>query len=235
MRDLARQVDEDKLKHHGFKKVEVETSDDKALLAGAVIAEINADSYREAIRKVPNDQAIGFMPFDTSDGLAEVKWKEHYAYVMNLFQTSPIFETRDVDLRGAFVGEKTQGNTKYFNSFQASLKNTPRLAVAGSDAHCFVGTPGNNDNRGYGNFPSGKKTWIKADPTFRGLKQAILEPAKRSYIGDKPPKVKEVESNKTYYIESIEVTKTGNNVGVGRWLDGLRHPIEPRSCCHHRE
>lgn len=227
LRDLARMVGEDKLKHHGFKKAEVDTSDEKAMLAGAVIAEINADSYREAIRKVPNDQAIGFMPFDTSDGLAEVEWKEHYAYVMNLFQTSPIFETRDVDLRGAFVGEETQGNTKYFTNFQAGLKRIPRLAVSGSDAHCFVGTPGSNDKRGYGDFPSGKKTWIKADPTFRGLKQAILEPAKRSYIGDKPPKVQEVESNKTYYIESIEVAKTGDKVGVGQWLHGCDIPLNP--------
>jgi ABC-type lipoprotein export system ATPase subunit/predicted metal-dependent phosphoesterase TrpH len=225
LRDLARKVGEDKLKHHGFKKAEVDASDEKALLAGAVIAEINADSYREAIRKVPYDHAIGFMPFDTSDGLAEVEWKEHYAYVMNLFQTSPIFETRDVELRGAFVGELTQGNTKYFKNFQAGLKNIPRLAVSGSDAHCFVGVPGSNDKRGYGDFPSGKKTWIKADPTFRGLKQAILEPAKRSYIGDKPPKVQEVESNKTYYLESIEVTKTGDKAGVGQWLHGCDIPL----------
>ncbi len=227
LRDLARTVGEDKLKHHGFKKAEVDVSDEKALLAGAVIAEINAESYREAIRKVPYDHAIGVMPFDTSDGLAEVEWKEHYAYVMNLFQTSPIFETRDVDLRGAFVGEQTQGNTKYFKSFQAALKNIPRLAVSGSDAHCFVGTPGSNDKRGYGDFPSGKKTWIKADPTFRGLKQAILEPAKRTYIGDKPPKVQEVESNKTYYIESIEITKTGDKAGVGQWLHGCDIPLNP--------
>lgn len=227
LRDLARKVGEDKLKHHGFKKAEVDASDEKALLAGAVIAEINADSYREAIRKVPYDHAIGFMPFDTNDGLAEVEWKEHYAYAMNLFQTSPIFETRDVDLRGAFVGEQTQGNTKYFKNFQAGLKNIPRLAVSGSDAHCFVGTPGSSDKRGYGDFPSGKKTWIKADPTFRGLKQAILEPAKRSYIGDKPPKVLEVESNKTYYVESIEITKTGDKAGVGQWLHGCDIPLNP--------
>lgn len=227
LRDLARKVGEDKLKHHGFKKAEVDASDEKALLAGAVIAEINADSYREAIRKVPYDHAIGFMPFDTNDGLAEVEWKEHYAYAMNLFQTSPIFETRDVDLRGAFVGEQTQGNTKYFKNFQAGLKNIPRLAVSGSDAHCFVGTPGSNDKRGYGDFPSGKKTWIKADPTFRGLKQAILEPAKRSYVGDKPPKVQEVESNKTYYIESIEITKTGDKAGVGQWLHGCDILLNP--------
>ena len=227
LRDLARKVGEDKLKHHGFKKAEVDASDDKALLAGAVIAEINADSYREAIRKVPYGHAIGFMPFDTSDGLAEVEWEAHYAYAMNLFQTSPIFETRDVVLRSAFVGDQTPENTSYFKNFQAALKNIPRLAVSGSDAHCFVGIPGSNDKRGYGDFPSGKKTWIKADPTFRGLKQAILEPAKRSYIGDKPPKVQEVESNKTYYIESIEVTKTGDKVGVGQWLHGCDIPLNP--------
>lgn len=227
LRDLARKVGDDKLKHHGFKKSEVDSSDEKALLAGAVIAEINAESYRDAIRKVPYEQAIGFMPFDTSDGLAEIEWKEHYAYVMNLFQASPIFETRDADLHGAFVGERTLGNSKYFQNFQAALKNIPRLAVSGSDAHCFVGTPGSNDKRGYGDFPSGKKTWIKADPTFRGLKQAIREPAKRSYIGEKPPKVQEVESNKTYYIESIEVTKTGDKAGVGQWLHGCDIPLNP--------
>lgn len=224
---LARTVGEDKLKIHGFKKAEVDTIEEKALLAGAVIAEINADSYREAIRKVPNDHAIGFMPFDTNDGLADVSWQEHYAYVMNLFQTSPIFETRNVDLRGAFVGEQTEGNAKYFRNFQASLKNIPRLAVSGSDAHCFVGIPGNNDKRGYGDFPSGKKTWLKADPTFHGLKQAILEPAKRSFIGDKPPKVQEVESNKTFYIESIEINKTSDKAGIGQWLHGCDIPLNP--------
>lgn len=227
LRELARKVGEDKLKFHNFKKEEVDTSDEKALQAGAVIAEINPDSYREAIKKVPKGHAIGFMPFDTSDGLEEVKWQEHYAYVMNLFQCSPIFETRDIDLRGAFVGEQTPGNSKFIKNFQAALGNKPRLAVSGSDAHCFVGTPGNNDRRGYGDFPSGKKTWIKADPSFRGLKQAILEPAKRSFIGEKPPKLQEVESNKVYYIDSLEVAKTGNKPEIGKWLDGCDIPLNP--------
>jgi ABC-type lipoprotein export system ATPase subunit len=226
LRELARTVGEDKLKFHSFKKYEVDASEEKALLAGAVIAEINPDSYREAIKKVPKGYAIGFMPFDTSDGLEEVKWHEHYSYVMNLFQSSPIFETRDADLHGAFVGVQTPGNAKFLKNFQAALGNKPRLAVSGSDAHCFVGTPGDNNKRGYGDVPSGKKTWIKADPTFRGLKQAILEPAKRSFIGDKPPKLLEVESNKTYYIESVEITKTGEK-DVGQWLHGCDLPLNP--------
>ena len=101
---LARKADEGKLKHHGFKKDEVDSDTQVALRAGAIIAEINCDSYKVAIEKVPNGQAIGFMPFDTSDGLSEVKWQNHYAYCLGLFRSSPIFETRNADLLGAFVG-----------------------------------------------------------------------------------------------------------------------------------
>ncbi|MDR3158388.1 MAG: hypothetical protein LBU11_05120 [Zoogloeaceae bacterium] len=224
---LAKQVGEDKLKTHGFTKAEVDASDNRALLAGAKIAEINPDSYKKAVSEVKNGYAIGFMPFSTTDGLAEVKWQEHYAYAIGLFQSSLIFETRDADLRAAFVGEQTPGNCKFFQNFQADLENTPRLAVSGSDAHRFVGVAGDNDKRGYGDFPSDKKTWIKADPSFRGLKQAILEPAKRSFIGDKPIKLQEVESNKTYYIDSVEVAKTGSKADVGKWLDGCDIPLNP--------
>ncbi|MDG2945906.1 hypothetical protein P7M32_05620 [Bisgaard Taxon 10/6] len=217
---------EDKLIVHGFDKQKI-SCDKTALLAGSIIAEINADSYKEAISKVPNGYAIGLMPWDTNDGLVEIKWQEHYAYAMKLFQSSLIFETRNnTDLRAAFVGEKTSGNAKYFGSFQSGLKNIPRLAVSGSDAHCFVGEAGNNDKRGYGDFPSNKKTWIKAEPTFRGLQQAILEPAKRSYIGEKPPKLYEIEQNKTFYIDSVKIQKTGTKP-VGKWLDGCAIPFNP--------
>ncbi|MDD3883519.1 MAG: ABC transporter [Gallionella sp.] len=225
--ELARDVGDDKLKVHGFTKNEIDANNEKALLAGAMIAEINPDSYREAILKVPNGYAIGFMPWDTNDGLADVKWQEHYAYVMNLFQNSPIFETRDSDLWAAFAGEETAGNTKFIKNFQAALKNEPRLAVSGSDAHCFVGTPGDNNKRGYGDFPSGKITWIKADPSFRGLKHAILEPARRSFIGEIPPKLQSIDYNKTYYIDSIEVIKTGGKAEVGHWLHGCDIPLNP--------
>ena len=226
LKELVRDcVGEDKLKLHGFDKEKIRC-DEVAILAGSKIAEINPDSYKKAIAEVPNNYAIGLMPWDTNDGLAEIKWQEHYAYAIGLFQSSFIFESRDnSDLRAAFVRERTPGNAKYFDSFQAGLKNVPRLAVSGSDAHCFVGEVGNNDKRGYGDFPSNKKTWIKAEPSFRGLKQAILEPAKRSYIGDKPAKLIEVENNKTAYIDSIEISKTGNKAGVGEWLNKCDIPL----------
>lgn len=225
--DLARETAPDMLIKKGHNLETVKIDEGNALLAGYKLAEVKADSYKDAISKVPNGMAIGFMPFDTSDGLNEVKWEEHYSYFLGLFESSPIFESRDLELRCAFLCEETVKNKKWIGNFKHGLKNIPRLVVAGSDAHCFVGVPGDNDKRGYGDFPSGKKTWIKADPSFRGLKQAILEPAKRSFIGDKPTKLQEVESNKTYYIESVEITKTGNKSDVGQWLDGCDILLNP--------
>lgn len=224
---LARMVGEDKLQHHGIKKADVDSNPDVALRAGSVIAELSCESYRTAISKVPHGYAIGFMPFNTSDGLAEVKWQEHYAFCLGLFRSSPIFETRDPDTRGAFVGEKTEGNKKWIANFQRALGGVPRLAVSGSDAHCFKGVTGDNNRRGYGDFPLGKATWIKADPTFQGLLQAIMEPAKRSFIGERPLKLAEVVENKTYFIDSVEVTKLSGTSIPGIWLDGCKLSLNP--------
>lgn len=225
--ELARKVGEDKLKHHGIKKTDVDTDDQSALLAGSMIAEINCESYKTAIEQVPQGQAIGLMPYDTSDGLAEVKWQDHYAYFLGLFTTSPIFESRNADLRGAFVNEETPGNAKWIKHFQAGLGNVPRLVVSGSDAHRFSGVKGDNDKRGYGDFPSGKATWIKADPTFRGLLQAIMEPEKRSFIGERPAKLIEVAENKTYFIDSVAVVKNLGATSAGSWLDGSKLHFNP--------
>lgn len=226
--DLARNhIGAAKLAHHGFKKEEVDTDDAQAFLAGAEIAELTCESYKEAIAKVPDEQAIGYMPYDTNDGLCEVKWQEHYAYFLELVRSSPIFESRNLDIRGAFVNEPTAGNAKYIQDFQQGLRGVPRLVVAGSDAHCFVGVAGDKDRRGYGDFPSGKATWIKADPTFRGLQQAIREPAKRSFIGEMPPKLAEVAANKTYFIDSIKIDKEVASTLDSDWLAGTQLPLNP--------
>ncbi len=224
---LARATAPDMLVKIGHKKEVVDADKADALVAGYKLAEIKADSYKSAISKVPDGLAIGFMPYDTSDGLAEIKWEDHYAYFLGLLGSSPIFESRNWELRSAFLCEETEKNKTWIGNFKHGLNGVPRLVVSGSDAHCFVGTPGDNNKRGFGDFPSGKKTWIKADPSFLGLKQAILEPSNRSFIGEKPPKLQEVESNKTYYIESIEVAKTGSKTDVGQWLSGCDIPLNP--------
>lgn len=49
-------------------------------------------------------------------------------------------------------------------------------------------------------------TWIKADPTFEGLKQILIE-KDRIFIGDEPNLLKRVRENKTKFIRSLTINK----------------------------
>lgn len=64
--------------------------------------------------------------------------------------------------------------------------------------------------------------WIKADPTFLGLLQAIKEPADRTFIGELPEKLREVAENKTYFIDSVEVKKNEGSLIAEDWLAGCQ-------------
>ncbi|QLW74703.1 hypothetical protein HV139_11625 [Citrobacter freundii] len=69
---FARSVPKDKLRHHSLDSDKVKNNDEYALRAGSIMAELNCDSYKLAISKVKNGNAIGFMPFDTNDGLTDI-------------------------------------------------------------------------------------------------------------------------------------------------------------------
>ena len=58
----------------------------------------------------------------------------------------------------------------------------PKPVVSGSDAHSFEDLKRINEQQENFEF-----TWIKADPTFEGLKQILYEPEDRVWIGLKPP------------------------------------------------
>lgn len=223
--EYARQVSDDKLRVHGLDAVRVQSDEGYALLAGQTVAELTVASYKEALRAVPDGQALGFLPFSTYGGLTEIDRNQHYAYAVSLFHGSPIFETRDFDSWAAFAGLETESNKKYLRAFQQALGNRPRLAVAGSDAHKFTSSDKSPDSRGYGDFPSNQKTWIKADPTWNGLQLTLKEPAKRSFLGPIPPKLSHVRQNRTFYIESIKIRKNSDSNLTANWFDGCNIPL----------
>lgn len=49
--------------------------------------------------------------------------------------------------------------------------------------------------------------WIKADPTFRGLRQLLKEPSTRAFIGARPPVLDRMELNRTKYIDMVTINK----------------------------
>lgn len=89
-----------------------------------------------------------------------------------------------------------------------------------SDAHNFSSS---SEKERIGNC----NTWIKADPTFDGLRQVINEP-ERVFIGHTPDIHKRVRENRTKYIDSLQINPviTYNNE-FGKWFQNVNIPINP--------
>jgi len=85
---------------------------------------------------------------------------------------------------------------------------------------CIKGSDSHNVNDELGKLkdqhskPTDKYCWIKADPTFNGLRQIINEPEDRVYIGRLPPKIEEVRQNSTRYLASLHIRRTAEARGI---------------------
>lgn len=62
-------------------------------------------------------------------------------------------------------------------------------------------------------------TWIKADPTFEGLRQAVTEFDQRVFVGDTPHKSLLVAGNRTKYASSIKIKKKLGSTLSDTWFD----------------
>lgn len=103
-----------------------------------------------------------------------------YKFVDGLFTSNP----SDVK---HFLGMDGKISPSEVIQFFGSLKP----CIHGSDAHCL--------SRLF--EPDGKRyCWIKADPTFEGLKQILYEPGERVFIGPEYPEKKDAH----YVIKSIK-------------------------------
>jgi ABC-type lipoprotein export system ATPase subunit len=80
-----------------------------------------------------------------------------------------------------------------------------------SDAHALSNSP-NKDRIG------NCFTWIKADPTFKGLVQAITEFEDRVFIGDTPPKQLLVDANRTKYASKIRISRRAGSTLADPWF-----------------
>jgi len=174
---FARSLDDSKAQKHGFQPP-ASLDNEKLLQLGSMTAEITKDSLEKAFNQIPKDTGYIILPYDTTDGLKELNWEDHPHDDNYFMQSAHIIETRDSDNVDLFVGKKTAKNENYFDNFFKTLGNKAKPCVSGSDAHKYCD---------YGRYPSNRITWIKADPTFDGLKQIIYEPEIRVRIQENNP------------------------------------------------
>jgi hypothetical protein len=89
-----------------------------------------------------------------------------------------------------------------------------------SDAHSFQDATTHNNRLGQ------CFTWVKADPTFEGLLQLLIEFDERHFVGDLPPQIARVRSNPTKYIKSIEIKRKPTATITEKWFDNAI-PLNP--------
>lgn len=173
--------------------------DDKNLQIEAAIKEAIAAfavSY-EALRKIVNksffkNRIIIALSNSSNDGISGLLKQEVGLRPIK----NEICRMADIILSGNpkdieyFLGKKT--------SPEEVIENCGNLkpCITGSDAHTL-------DKIGI--FPENRFTWIKADPTFEGLKQILFEPEERVRISDSQP------DDKYDYnvIERVELNTAG--------------------------
>ena len=93
-----------------------------------------------------------------------------------------------------------------------SESNVKATLLDCSDAHA-LSTTKNKDRIG------NCFTWIKADPSFDGLVQAINEFEDRVFIGDTPPKRQLVQANRTKYASRIRISPKVGSPLAGTWFN----------------
>lgn len=69
-----------------------------------------------------------------------------------------------------------------------------------------------SDNHNPRDYKLKENLWIKADLTFEGLKQCILQPSDRVFIGNIPPALDRENKNRRNTIKSISVSRIENPV-----------------------
>jgi ABC-type lipoprotein export system ATPase subunit len=215
--ELAQSYDGSKLDLYGCTN-EDKTDEDKMHIVGLKSAIVTRESVNEAIKVVGEEHCLVIQPYDTSDGLEDLDWKRHPYTDSYLMKWAHCFESRDPIHVNLFLGKGHKTKPHVGPDFINNLGGYPKPVFSGSDAHRISK---------YGVYPSERATWLKAQPTFKGLQQICYEPALRCHIGDVPPKLLHVSQNRTKYMECLKINKADNGLPDEQWFDRSEIELNP--------
>ena len=71
-------------------------------------------------------------------------------------------------------------------------------------------------------------TWVKAECSFEGLRQALIDYENRMYLGEVPEQIERIKKNPTKYIDKLVINWTDNYDGnKGKWFKDICIPMNP--------
>ena len=150
------------------------------------------------------DRYLLCLPCD--EDLSKCSWdgQGHLARKL-LIQKSHMLLSSNDGTRAFALGKRHASLDDFKNEFK-----TLKPCIHSSDSHTFSEMFCPDKDR---------HTWIKADPTFYGLRQILNEPEDRVFVGDIPPSLTRAGRNATRIVTTVEVKKTAAAKTTEKWFD----------------
>lgn len=150
------------------------------------------------------DRYLLCLPCD--EDLSKCSWDDqgHWAR-KQLIQKSHMLLSSNKKTRNFALGKMHDSPEQFKEEFK-----TLKPCIHSSDSHNFdeLFCP-----------KEGRHTWIKADPTFYGLRQILNEPEDRVFIGEVPPSLTRAAQHATRIATRVEVRKTAAATTTEKWFD----------------
>jgi predicted ATPase len=155
---------------------------------GCMNATVDASRIKEILRDKERVFKGKYLIVLAEEHLSLLQWdgQDHHTRKLLLQGADAVFSANPRTIAWA----RGEGDLSA-EQFRLEFK-TLKPCLHGSDAHKLddIARPAEN-----------RHCWVKADPTFEGLKQVLYEPCERIVIGEEPPTLK----NDYQVIQSIEV------------------------------
>ena len=173
------------------------------------------------------DKFLIWLPYDEYGGIDEIDPKSDDWIKGEFIKKADVLGSSNKKQIDFFLWKsplKKDSTPKYSNDNFKEWFDKKKPCIKGSDSHnCNYPIGKLKDNQ---SNPINKFCWIKADPTFEGLKQIIYEPDERVSINEQPDLFQRVKENKTKFIKSLEIDQVkGYNGNKGVWFKNITIPI----------
>ncbi len=185
-------------------------------------------SFKETLNLLNNDKKftgkfLVWLPYDEYGGIDEIDpnsdgWiKEKFIKDSHILGSS---NRKQIDFFLWKSPLKKDGKPKFSEQQFKEWLGNKKACIKGSDSHSASYPIGKLKDKK--SNPIEKFCWIKADPTFEGLKQVIIEPEDRIFIGEKPKIFERIKNNKTKYISELHIDKINEYKGQnGVWFNNI--------------
>ena len=168
-----------------------------------------------------------WLPYDEYGGIDEIDPQSDNWIKSNFIRKADILGSSNKKQIDFFLWKsplKIDGAPKFSDNDFKKWFDKKKPCIKGSDSdRCDYPIGRLRDSK---SNPTSKYCWIKANPTFEGLKQIIYEPDERVFVNEQPALLQRVKENKTKFIKSLKIYQVdGYDENKGIWFKNIVIPI----------